>query len=538
MTYTPALHAPPMWAHQQKEFENTAHLREWALWWEQRTGKSRVIVDTAAYQYEQGIINAVVVAAYPSAVHVNWATQEFPAYLPDRIKRHIVAWQSSKASSRSFQEDLQRLLTFPHLSILTFNCEALVTTKALWPFLQKLCHKRQVLFVADEANWGANPSSKRTIRAEALANRAVTRRILTGTPVEESPFDVFAMCNMLHRGCLGFTSITAFRAAYGEYESEVDENGKPILDEFGLPRKVPHFRTTYDPQSKRTKQTEYYVQTGYRNLSDLNERILRVGSRLLRSQCADLPEKIYKKSTFDLSPKQRKVYEELRVEYKLVLSSTHSIEAPNPLVRLGLLAMVARGYAPPRDELIPCPHCDAQGCDECYGTGLKRTATPRQLIDPENNPSLQALRDEVEALGKSPIIVWCRMLADVEDCVTTLTHLGRRVARFDGTVKTAGRIQAQQDFQNGQIDTLVATRAAARGIRLDRAEALIYYSNTYSLIDRAQSEDRAESLTNTKGTLVIDLIAKDTVDEHIVNALRNKKSIAQLVMGDPNLTWI
>jgi len=55
---------------------------------------------------------------------------------------------------------------------------------------------------------------------------------------------------------------------------------------------------------------------------------------------------------------------------------------------------------------------------------------------------------------------------------------------------------------------------------------------------RLQSEDRAHRIGQTKNVTYIDLIAKDTVDEYIVKALRNKINIASAVLGEKFKGWI
>ena len=70
------------------------------------------------------------------------------------------------------------------------------------------------------------------------------------------------------------------------------------------------------------------------------------------------------------------------------------------------------------------------------------------------------------------------------------------------------------------------------GLTLTAAHTVIYYSNTYDLEKRLQSEDRAHRIGQVNKVTYIDLISKDTVDEKIVKALRNKLSLAQEVLGD------
>ena len=67
---------------------------------------------------------------------------------------------------------------------------------------------------------------------------------------------------------------------------------------------------------------------------------------------------------------------------------------------------------------------------------------------------------------------------------------------------------------------------------------MIYYSNGYDLEKRLQSEDRAHRIGQKKNVTYIDIIAEDTIDEKIVEALRSKIDIASQVMGEELKEWI
>jgi SNF2 family DNA or RNA helicase len=67
---------------------------------------------------------------------------------------------------------------------------------------------------------------------------------------------------------------------------------------------------------------------------------------------------------------------------------------------------------------------------------------------------------------------------------------------------------------------------------------VIYYSNNYDLELRLQSEDRAHRISQTNKVTYIDLISPKTIDEKIVDALRNKIKIADLVLGEDAREWL
>jgi SNF2 family DNA or RNA helicase len=66
----------------------------------------------------------------------------------------------------------------------------------------------------------------------------------------------------------------------------------------------------------------------------------------------------------------------------------------------------------------------------------------------------------------------------------------------------------------------------------------VYYSNSFDLEVRLQSEDRAHRIGQTSKVTYVDLIAVGTVDERIVKALRNKINIASQVLGEDFKDWI
>ena len=81
-------------------------------------------------------------------------------------------------------------------------------------------------------------------------------------------------------------------------------------------------------------------------------------------------------------------------------------------------------------------------------------------------------------------------------------------------------------------------QTGSMGITLTAASAVVYYSNSYNLEHRLQSEDRAHRIGQDKNVLYVDLRCKGTVDEKIIKALKSKKNIAQQIMGDDWRAWL
>jgi SNF2 family DNA or RNA helicase len=67
---------------------------------------------------------------------------------------------------------------------------------------------------------------------------------------------------------------------------------------------------------------------------------------------------------------------------------------------------------------------------------------------------------------------------------------------------------------------------------------MVYYSNSYDLEIRLQSEDRAHRIGQTKSVTYIDLVSPDTTDEMILDALRRKINIASTVLNEDFGDWL
>ena len=84
-------------SHQLETFERFGKKRAWGVLWDQGTGKTKLLLDTAAIMYEKGAIDAVLVIA-PNGVHRNWINDEIPVHSPERIDYRVGYYESNKAS--------------------------------------------------------------------------------------------------------------------------------------------------------------------------------------------------------------------------------------------------------------------------------------------------------------------------------------------------------------------------------------------------------------------------------------------------------
>jgi SNF2 family DNA or RNA helicase len=86
---------------------------------------------------------------------------------------------------------------------------------------------------------------------------------------------------------------------------------------------------------------------------------------------------------------------------------------------------------------------------------------------------------------------------------------------------------------------MVATPSAGgKGRTWSIADLVIYYSSTYDLEHRDQSEQRVQGFDKTRQVDYIDLVAPKTVDTKILQALRKKINMAATITGDQWKEWI
>lgn len=522
---------PPPWKHQTDVYEASKDMPTAAYLLEQRCGKTRIVVERASYLY--GInpltclpsnpppdlkIDAVLVVAMPSGVPRNWL-EDVGNYLPPEVPRRALVWDAGKARSKRFLAEAEELLEFDGLAWLLVNGEAILTEPFL-AFLRRFVKRRRVFGVADETSLimkAAGGKRGKKMRLFAKAKNVRPRVILDGTPVGEGPLDLYCPFAFLDPAILGHETFFTFQHHYAVIEKKTIMRFDPVLG-----KRVPHSFQAIAEDDEGGKQ--------YRNLDELNERINRVSFRVLRKDCFDMPDKVYQPLYFDLSPEQRRVYDELEENLKAEIASGEVVSVQHVLTKLLRLQQVTSGYWPSSKAARACPSCKGagEGCGDC-DDGVVETIVPLKRIG-KTNPRIEAL---VEALRKGDqAIVWTRFHQTTDDVVAAVRAAGFDPVRYDGRSSLDEKEEAKLAFQQARSNPFIGSaRAGGRGLRLP-ARVIYYAENEYSLLTREQSEDRAEIPGMTEGTGVRDIIANGTIDENIVNALRNKRKVANAILRE------
>ena len=267
--------------HQLQALKKSWAQKNYALFMEMGTGKSKVLVDNIAMLYDNGAIRAALIVA-PKGVYKNWDQIEFPVHLPDHVEHTKVLWEANITKKK--QVELDTLFDGKEeLKILIMNVEAFSTSKGLdfaHSFLNIFLGR--ALIGIDESTTIKSPTAKRTKNILTIGELAKYRRILTGSPVTKSPLDLYSQCEFLDPWLLGHNSYYSFRARYANM----------VKRNFG----------------GRSVQ----LVTSYRRLDELGDKLDNFSYRVLKEDCLDLPDKVFTKRIVELSKEQKEIYAQLK----------------------------------------------------------------------------------------------------------------------------------------------------------------------------------------------------------------------------------
>lgn len=474
---------PAPWDHQRRAFLMGRDRKAFAYFMEQRTGKSKVLIDDLGWNYTRGrVFQALIVS--PNTVKTVWSDEQIPLHMPSYIPTQVATWTSSPTVAQERQITAVLKRCDDHLNILVMNIEALSTPRGL-AVAMKFVKQAPTFMAIDESPRIKTPGAARSTAAVALGKECPVRRILTGTPAAQSPMDLYQQMKFLDPNILGFGSFYAFRnhfAIMGGFE------GKEIV--------------------------------AYANLDELQQLLDPHSFRVTRDECLDIPPKGYQKLVVDLTPEQQKHYTRMKKEFLTTLDDQGVVTATIVLTQMLRCAQITSGFVPVIDgagdtEIVPIPG---------------------------KNPKIDALVDFVADL-QGKVIVWSRFRPEGAAAARALRKVygDAAVVEFHGDVNDDDRLARRQAFQdpNSPVRFFVGqTDTGKEGIDLSQARTLIYLSNSFALDPRLQSEDRASSAAQKHSVTVVDIVAKGSGDWKVVEALRARKNIAREVTGDKQTEWI
>lgn len=479
--------------HQAEDFERAKRHRAWGHFWGMGCGKSWMGINHAAYLFRAGRIDAMLVIAPPS-VHENWITDEIPAHMPDDIPWTGHVYYSSRVRTLKTQRELRGMFseTFPILVMTYPACRTdkgkndkrgILVGKDL---VMKFLKERKVFFCADESQFFKTPGAQITKMLTAASRYAEHKRIFSGTSITNSPFDIYSQIRFLDGTFWprkGFGSYQSFKTTFGEFEEMV----------------------LADRRFMRLKS--------YKNLDYLRKLITDISDHHTTEEVLDLPERTFTKRFFDPSPEQRRMYKDLQRDFFTFLEAQGEVITTQLVItRLVRFQQILSGFV------------------ETDEGGLQRLHA---------NPRLVLLKDilENEVPGQK-VIIWANYKEEISQICT---FLGDKAVRFDGEIKETERGEQKRRFKEDPSCLYFVANPAVggTGLTLNEARVTIFFSLTFNLGNMLQAMGRNYRIGQHGTVLVIFLMARGLgIDYHKAQRLREKKEMADTVLGDEVRGWI
>ena len=367
----------------------------------------------------------------------------------------------------------------------------LVHYEVVAPIISKLRRVKWKFIGYDEAQRLKNRASLQSRTAAKLRACAPYKVILTGTPIEENPCDLWAQFKFLRPEVFG----DAWKDFANYYLEPLDPN---------LEKRFKEARPGSFKWEKAMR--EMRIANGKRDfdfdkLDEFIDAITPYAMRVTKS-VLNLPPMTTHRVPVVLRGEQRHLYEDLSRNMVASIAG-ETITAPLRVTLLGRLQQICGGYIV--DDL-----------GRSHEAGRAKMRALLRLI--KRQPK--------------PIVVFCRYLEEVwaiRDELHDTTNL--RVETLTGKVKIDKRSPLIIEFQAGEIDVLICQiKTGGVGIDLFRATVAIFYSYTYGHIDFDQAMSRLHRRGQEYAVDLFLIFARNTVDEDILQALMRKRKITSRVL--------
>jgi hypothetical protein len=527
MRYLPT-HAP--YIHQMEALKRLSNQRAFALLMAMRTGKTKVVLDDYGRLEADGKCGSALIIA-PAGAYRTWETEIIEHVGPSLLRRLLTYTWSASAKSQAAQKIQDIFMAnVVRPRIMMMNVEALSEVKRARELaVNFLSQTRDAMCVVDESTSIRGADSLRTkFIIDKLRPLATYRRIMSGLPSPNSPFDLWAQFYFLDPKILGHLTFKTFQHHYAEIQQVCMIPARVLREKlhkmvgakpFNVPgmglvnaHDLPHAMLIEEIARRGGYVPRVPVIKAYRNEEELAGLIAPHSYRVKLSDCYDLPPKIYSKREVALTEEQKRIYSEIKQYAFVELNELEHVTANHVLTRIVRLHQVLCGHV--RDD---------------SGT----------IQDLPENRTKQLLELLNEHTGKS--IIWCSYDHDITRLTTALTkEFGEgSVARFWGGNRPTRENEERRFREDPTCMYMLATPGAGRFSRMWAvADLVVYYSNTPDLEHRSQSEERAQGLDKINSVLYVDLVVPGTVDEKIITALRAKINMAAVITGDSWQEWV
>ena len=535
-----------LFEHQKLARNKFKDLDEIALFFEMGCGKSVTSLSIMIDKYKEGKIDSLLIVA-PNDVHKQWFDDlcNEDALLSQILEQENVPCTGQIIGGRGGQKQFYDFDDDGKLHIVCVNIDTF-SQPHKWEVIVDWVNKNKTAIIIDEATSIKNPNSKRSQRMLYEFNDVMKKRntvlfsgkkpntsvrcVLTGTPVSNGPMDLWSIMEFIKPNYFG-RNYYSFMNYYGMHTKLKLDTGQQIS--VLLTEKTWHgikgckdyaeafntFGCSEDTYMTVMHQDHYIGP--YKHADELKQLLEPVAVFAKLTDCVDMPPVHYITKEVPLSDAQKACYNDMKHDL-LATYDDNVATAKNKLVVTLRLQQIASGFIMGHKEINPedldLPlWSDVESADEY-------DVTPDEVIWlGDTNPKLEQLKRDVAELDK-PLLILTRFSAEAAKIYDILKD-DYSCMLFTGW-KTTGSIEK---FKAGEFQIMVAnTTKIARGFNLQIAHTTIYYSNTFSMELRQQSEFRTFRMGQKYPCTYIDYVSCE-VDKTIADALRLKKGLLEYI---------
>ena len=461
-------------------------------------GKTKVAIDVARYRIQHSNVDKVLVVC-PTSILVNW-------------KNEIQKFSEYKAVIlHAPRQERRRRLFLPNYHFYIINYESLfpifksigilkpigmppkwkyIDNKPKISYLISKLNFKMIIF-DESARYIKNHQAKRTRASILLADHAQYKLILTGTPIANKPLDVWSQYRVLDGGKTFGTNFYQFRNRYfmrlkmGMWDKWVMK--KSSVDIFSS--------KIYSVSIRKTKDEI---------AQDFPKRINQVIELKPTGELLKIYKKVYKQIISEIDTKGGNVV----------------LEVNNILTKLLRLQQITSGFV-----------------------GTRK----RGFYELNTTPKLDALIDEIESVvdANESVVVWCRFRKSIELISKRLDKLKVKYITMSG--KDSDKYKKWKGFQKSKTKNVFIGQVESGGIGIElfkhesdakKSQYMIFFENTWSLDTREQALGRIHRIGQKSLCVYKDLVVKHTIDERILESIKENKKIADLILEKGVKGWL
>lgn len=430
-----------------------------AIFHEQGLGKTKIAIDLMLYWLEERDIDTALIVTKKQLVN-NWVEElNYHTHIRPKIL-------SSNKKDNFF------VLNSPAKVVIS-NFEAISTDKERIKLFLKA---RNVAIIIDESTKIKNPDAKITKDFFELAPLFRIRTIMTGTPVANRPYDIWAQIFFL-------------------------DHGDSLGDDFETFKKETDLSNKLETDNEARRLFESRVGSIY-------EKIASFSVRETKKTCSvDLPNKVYKDIYATFSPKQAEMYRRILYELQIEVNTGGTLVLDDESVALKRLLRLNQVASNP--ALI----------DDSYNEVSGKEIVLKGLIEEIIN-------------NNEKCIVWSSYIENIDYFYKRFSEYAPR--KVHGSMSIDERNRSIDIFKKDEeCKILFATpQAAKEGLTLTVANHVIFYDRGFNLDDYLQAQDRIHRISQKKTCYVYNIMVKGSIDDWIDRLLNAKQNAAFLAQGD------